>query len=159
MQRVWQTINQEDDLDDVIENEVALIEKEGISVSHNTYSYGKGCICYADSQRQSVVNYDGMLYKCTARDFTNIAHSVGYLNDKGEPCWNDNYYKHFLKAPFDNPTCRSCEYVPACLGVCSQKYIEEGDDFLRNHCDKESCRITIEKDLYNRLYTYISERI
>lgn len=159
LQRIWQTIDKEDDAGSGLEEEINLIKEKGIFIQHNTFNYNKGCICYADSVRQSVVNYDGSLFKCTARDFANLNYAVGYIDDDGKPIWNNNYYKHFLKAPFDNDECKKCEYAPACLGVCSQKYIESGEGFLQKHCNKKDCKITIENDLLNSLYDYIDNQI
>lgn len=158
-QRVWQTINKEDDAESNLEEEIDLIREKGVFVQYNTFTYNHGCICYADSVRQSVVNYDGSLFKCTARDFASSDQAVGYIDDDGKPVWNNNYYKHFLKAPFDNDECRKCEYAPACLGVCSQKYIESGDDFLQKHCNKNDCKLTIENDLLNSLCDYIDTQL
>lgn len=159
LQRVWQTIDKEDDTQSELEAEISLIKEKGVFIRHNTFKYNRGCICYADSVRQSVVNYDGSLFKCTARDFADLNHSVGYIDNDGKPIWNNNYYKHFLKAPFDNDECKKCKYAPACLGVCSQKYIESGEDFLQTHCNKNECKITIENDLLNSLYDYIDNQI
>lgn len=155
MQRVWQTINKEEDHSGVLENQVESMRNKGIDVCSDRTRYNKGCICYADSVNHMVVNYDGKLFKCTARDFTNSKFSVGYIDDNGNPCLNNNYYKHFLKAPFDNESCRECLYVPICLGVCSQKFVELGGDFINDFCNKKNFSDTLSKELLDDLYEYI----
>ncbi len=43
--------------------------------------------CYADKINQMTVNYDGGVYKCTARDF-NEKNRLGQLCDDGTVLWD-----------------------------------------------------------------------
>lgn len=157
-QRVWQTKDKETPDESALAVEIDQIQQKGIHVSKDSFSYQKGCLCYADSVYQSVVNFDGTLYKCTARDFVNKDYSVGYINSDGYPVWNDNYYKYFLKSPLQNKKCIKCRYAPICLGVCCQKFVEEGDLFVNKHCDKKNILNSLNAELLENLYDYLKER-
>lgn len=131
-QRVWQTLSVEDDkaVEKQLDDQISYIKSRGINVQFNQPVYCQGSRCYADAIRQSVISYDGTLFKCTARDFSNSSFSVGFITEDGTPQWNANYYKHYLKPVFDNDNCRKCLYLPICLGTCSQKFIEGGDQAI-----------------------------
>lgn len=74
--------------------------------------------CYADMDNHISVNYNGDLYKCTARDFTPDNHE-GQLEADGTLTWND---KRALRdrIKYGNETCRACRLFPLCHGGCSQ---------------------------------------
>lgn len=158
LQRVWQTRKIEDDknIEEQLNEQIESLRSKGIKVNYNRTVYCQGVRCYADTVRQSVVNFDGTLYKCTARNFADWKASVGYLSDEGEPQWNAEYYKHFLKPAFDNPKCRVCQYVPVCLGTCSQKYVEGGELAVMNECDPKEWEVSLNEELLQNLYDYIT---
>lgn len=74
--------------------------------------------CYADKDNHISVNYNGDLYKCTARDFT-PDNREGQLEVDGALTWND---KRTLRdrIKYGNETCRACRLFPLCHGGCSQ---------------------------------------
>lgn len=158
LQRVWQTRTVEEDknIEEQLNEQIEYVRSKGIKVNYNRTVYCQGMRCYADTVRQSVVNYDGSLYKCTARDFANQKAAIGYLTDDGKPHWNANYYKFFLKPVFDNPQCRECKYVPICLGTCSQKYIEGGDNAIMSECTPKELEESLQEELLQDLYDYIT---
>lgn len=158
LQRVWQTKNTErdKDIEAELEAEMEHIDSLGIEVNYGSVVCGKGIRCYADTMNEMVVNYDGTLYKCTARNFAKHEGSVGFLDEKGIPVWNEHYYKHCLMTIFDHPKCKSCKYVPVCLGTCSQKYMENGYKAIETECFPEDMKKSIHEDLYNSLYGYIT---
>lgn len=119
-------MEKEEQIEKQLREQIDYFQSNGIKVTYNKNIYCLGKRCYADTIRQSVVNYDGTLYKCTARNFADHKASVGYLNDEGIPVWNQNYYKHYLKPVFDNNKCRDCIFLPVCLGVCSQNLSKRG---------------------------------
>lgn len=158
LQRVWQTRTVEDEkkIEQQLDNEIELFRSKGIKVNYNRVIYREGCRCYADTVQQSVVNYDGTLFKCTARNFADSNASIGHLNDDGTPCWNSQYFKYFLKPVFENEKCKECLYLPVCLGVCSQKFVEGGELAIKQECDPEQWAASIEEDLLQSLYSYIT---
>ncbi|WP_160715612.1 radical SAM/SPASM domain-containing protein [Chitinophaga solisilvae] len=84
--------------------------------------------CYADRRNQALINYNGEIFKCTARDFT-TANSEGVLSDDGAIVWNAGYEKR-MNSKFNNKPCLECAIMPMCNGGCSQQAIEhEGKDY------------------------------
>jgi len=136
-QKVWQIKNH--DFDDIAELEKLkdLFIEAGFKWG-NTYFKNKYYSCYADLKNQAVINYDGRVFKCTARDFETTP-SDGFLDDDGEIHWNEELlHKRMAKSTFDNRNCLDCNLLPACLGPCSQKIIElKNEDAFSKICNKE----------------------
>ncbi|MDR2408090.1 MAG: radical SAM protein [Bacteroidales bacterium] len=104
-------------------------EKNGFKV--HKHHLNKGRVCYADVLQQAVINFDGRVFKCTARDF-NKTKEDGLLLPDGEIQWNmPMLAKRMGCATFENEHCLACKLVPVCLGPCSQKMMEftKGQDF------------------------------
>ncbi len=158
-QRVWQTTDKEQENEDERDCIKSRFEESGFKVLWHTNRYGRGNICYADQKNQSVVNFDGNLFKCTARDFTNTEASIGFLNEKGIPCYKQEYYARYNKVPFENDKCKSCRLVPICLGVCSQKFEEEGYDAIERFCNKTELEKSLKEELYEDMYRYVKQSL
>lgn len=91
----------------------------------------KHYVCYADRFNQAVINYDGSVFKCTARDFATHTPD-GKLLSNGQIQWDIPLVsKRMGQSTFENPFCANCNLLTVCMGPCSQKMIEfsEGDDF------------------------------
>ncbi|WP_415779278.1 SPASM domain-containing protein [Elizabethkingia occulta] len=87
--------------------------------------------CYADKKNHATINYNGDVYKCTARDF-NKDNVEGTIDDLGNIIWNSrNDYRNETRLL--NKPCKECFLLPMCAGGCSQHALEHG---LRN---KEYC--------------------
>lgn len=102
-------------------------------------------ICYADRKNSIVVNYDGNIYKCTARDFKKD-NREGYLNEQGEIVYNNNYYRRFL-ARYSNRTCLDCCLFPIC-NICSQITLEKGKEKItcfRNLEEEDKKKILLKR--------------
>lgn len=83
--------------------------------------------CYADRMNHVSINFDGSLYKCTARDF-NIANREGVLNEDGTITWNEKFKKR-MQLKYGNKTCLACRIFPLCHGGCSQHKLNcEGNE-------------------------------
>jgi len=139
--RVWQD-SKNDDILDIVEENTNKIKKTGITVKHMAPNNVQDS-CYADKRNSAVINYNGDLYKCTARDFT-TAKRAGYLDETGEAIWENNYLDRRMDAKFKNKPCLSCRLLPICNGGCSQHAMEAleeqkeyciyyGDDVLKNN--------------------------
>lgn len=123
-QRIWQdrkqnTIPIENRLKDVI----AYFKEEGFWVDSDEIYY-RHC-CYADRENNIVINYDGMLFKCTARDFT-VTNSEGRLLPDGTLAWNGHYARR-MRIKYANPACLACSILPICNGGCTQGKLEAAD--------------------------------
>jgi uncharacterized protein len=79
--------------------------------------------CYADKKNSAVINFNGDIFKCTARDFTNVKRE-GYIDVKGEVIWENDSLNRRLNAKFNNKPCLSCRIMPLCNGGCSQHALD-----------------------------------
>lgn len=80
------------------------------------------CSCYADYKNEVIINYDGFVFKCTARPFTK-ENSYGRLDLDGKIIWNNELLNKRLSLPLP-PKCLDCNILPSCPKYCSQKLME-----------------------------------
>ena len=115
--RVWQDI--EDKRTGAI---IDQLEEKVRSIGGNCYNHtlisGR---CYADKQNSFVINYNGDIYQCTAREFS-PENKEGYLCKDGTIEHNERYYKR-MESRFSNPECMECVMYPICA-ICTQKRLE-----------------------------------
>jgi len=153
-QQVWQDAIKE--YVSVEENK-AEFEKRGFKIKKyetNSNFY----VCYADKEQQAVINYDGKVHKCTARDFTE-KNELGVLQQNGEIQWNiPKLSKRLAKATFENKYCLECNLLPVCMGPCSQKVFEFPEQFdyhfFRKFCLQDGIRMILDENVenhYNKL--------
>ena len=76
-------------------------------------------------RRMSITCYDGLIYKCTARNFE-AKHSAGVLNPDGTVTYNDSNIKR-LSCKYKSKSCRECLIFPICFQTCSQNVLEARD--------------------------------
>lgn len=72
--------------------------------------------CYADKKNQACVNFDGMVFKCNARDFKPTS-AMGKLNEDGKIIWSDAE-RLWMSSKYQNAACRKCSIFPVCAGGC-----------------------------------------
>lgn len=123
-QRVWQ--DNEGDADQVgqqVEHIERAFEQAGLFVN-NAKSYIVP-YCYADGVNTAVVNYNGDLFKCTARDFAPKSKE-GTLAADGTLRWNERLRKR-MSIRHGSDTCLQCCIYPICHGGCSQMKLEAPD--------------------------------
>lgn len=78
--------------------------------------------CYADRKNSLVVNYNGDVFRCTARDFITEKRE-GILLPDGSVEWNErSQLRDSVK--WNNPVCLKCNIYPLCCGMCSQNKLE-----------------------------------
>lgn len=122
--RVWQdlknSINSSAEFNSIEDFVKEQYTKAGFSLSPdkdiNRYR------CYADRMNHALVNYDGNVFRCTARDF-NIENAEGKLLANGQIIWNEKSDKR-NKLKWTNTTCKSCDIYPICSGNCSQSKLD-----------------------------------
>ncbi len=108
--------------------------------------------CYADKLNQAVINYNGEVFKCTARDF-NSESKEGILNSEGTITWNDKFQKRIYDLRFKNKPCLECKILPICNGGCSQHKLEhEGKDYCIFNYDNSAKLEIIKQKFYTRLH-------
>lgn len=123
-QRVWQ--DNEGDASQV-EQQVEHIERAFEQASlfvNNAKSYIVP-YCYADGVNTAVVNYNGDLFKCTARDFAPKSKE-GTLAADGTLRWNERLRKR-MSIRHGSDTCLQCRIYPICHDGCSQMKLEAPD--------------------------------
>lgn len=103
-------------------------------------SYCANSYCYADYNNSYVINYNGDVYKCTAREFDG-SHKVGEINSLGllgkakEAYLPESKFKHY---------CDSCSLLPICT-ICLQTHKEN----LNDACPKEISEEDKERQIRN----------
>lgn len=120
LQKVWQC-NQDNIEKARLFDVINFINDQGFSIEMDNFSLFYSH-CYADNYNEAVINYDGTIYKCTARDFDTI-EPEGILKSEGIIEWNvDKLMERLmLKIP---EMCLACSLLPCCPGICSQKLLE-----------------------------------
>lgn len=119
--RVWQ--NQKiDELDIVLDKNIQIFYKKGFNVSNKRYNSVRES-CYADKRNSAVINYNGDVFKCTARDFK-PENREGSLDENGSIIWENNSLERRMQTKFNNQPCLSCRLLPVCNGGYSQHALE-----------------------------------
>lgn len=139
LHQVWQDYAESYPIDiDAVEQEVrnAFTASDlPLSITRKARRYR----CYAERNNNVLVNYNGDLFRCTARDFTR-ANREGVLNDQGMLVWNErSSNRNAVK--WNNTTCNACDIYPLCGGACSQNKLESkrisGCDYGYTQQDKD----------------------
>lgn len=78
--------------------------------------------CYAERRNHALVNFNGDLYRCTARDFV-PEKAEGKLSSDGQLQWNERS-RHRDAIKWSNKMCTRCLIYPLCCGSCSQSKLE-----------------------------------
>ena len=128
-QQVWQEVT---DIHVQILELIDLFKSHGFATQYNMYLDSVRNSCYADKKHQAIINYNGDVFKCSARDFT-PENREGILKKDGTIEWNEKYYAR-MNIKFKNPPCMECKILPICNGGCSQKAIECQN---KNYCVRD----------------------
>jgi len=107
--------------------------------------------CYADKLNAATINYNGDVFKCTARDFKTESRE-GYL-ENGDIIWDlEKTKKRLHDTRFKNKPCLSCKILPICNGGCSQHRIEhENSDYCVYNFDENEKLNVIKEKFQSRL--------
>jgi uncharacterized protein len=94
--------------------------------------YGQGGVCFADRKNEAVINYDGLVFKCTTITEFNTTNSWGELDtSSGNVKWKTSELTTIdqQKSP---QICLSCKLYPSCGGPCRKKCanLQNWDCFL-----------------------------
>lgn len=125
LQRVWQDLSKdrEEEITSLITGYMHDFAKAGFRVtSHYVHDMVRNS-CYGDKRNYLLVNYNGAVYRCTARDF-NEQNRAGTLTDAGIVQWRDDALECRLAAKFAKPVCHTCRIAPLCGGGCCQQAID-----------------------------------
>ncbi len=116
---------------------------EGFNTQTNLLNKG---LCYADQDHSATINFNGDVFKCTARDFL-PDNRLGVLLDDGTISWGE-VYKTRQDSKYKSKTCRTCKLFPICMQGCSQNAFE--------NIGNDSCNLGYTEDYINKI---ISDRI
>lgn len=79
--------------------------------------------CYGDKMNTAIVNYNGDVFKCTAKDFIR-ENREGILGDVGNIVWEKSQ-EYRLSLKLKNRLCRECRIAPLCGGGCSRYILDK----------------------------------
>lgn len=82
--------------------------------------------CYGDKVNHILINYQGDLYGCTARDFT-VENRIGFLDKNGIPHYDLSKLRLRNAAKLSKPICECCRIAPICGGGCKQRAYESNE--------------------------------
>ena len=136
--QVWQTVKSRsgEDIKNKEDRLSTLFRSRGLT----TYSdrIFQRYVCYGDRANHVVVNYNGDLYKCTAREFMPSTRE-GNITNQGDLVWN-NRYLHRMSVKYANVVCKNCSIMPICNGGCAQNKLErsisEGCPMGKDHDER-----------------------
>lgn len=156
-QRVWQTASKRDEQgNNPLRLDLFEYCKElGFSADNPTsyLSVHKGYTCYVDRFYHTEINFDGKIYKCTARAYSD-EYVLGELREDGHIIWKQEKMKQMYgKATFENEMCIACKHMPLCTGPCSQKLLETPKELLHTICPMNTADVSVETfilDLYDK---------
>lgn len=122
-QRVWQ-VECTDEMRKLLQEAKEEFKSAGFYSEFWAYRPLSFKCCYADNYNYYVIHYNGKVFKCTARDYSDKL-VVGMLEPSGMIDWNEDIlgkmYKH---ATFEHEACEKCKMLPLCMGPCIQKNYE-----------------------------------
>lgn len=120
--RVWQDNQEVEDIDDFVDSVLNSFVESNFNIISNKILDNYNMPCYADKKNEAVINFNGDVYKCTARDFTK-ENSYGSLNEEGKIVWNEKI-KTWENLKIQSKACQSCRILPLCGGGCHQINLE-----------------------------------
>lgn len=92
--------------------------------------------CYADKKNQAIINYNGEVFKCSARNFSS-ENKEGILNPNGKIEWNEKLNER-MNIKLKNKSCQECSILPMCGGGCSQVALDNiGKDYCIYDYDEQ----------------------
>lgn len=152
-ERVWQTESATNN--EELKRIINLFIANGFNVSYINW-HQKSCSCKAERLNQLAVNYDGKVFKCTGRKYTD-EHSDGELDENGDVQWKPGRLEQRLgNTTFENNMCIKCKMLPVCMGPCSQKQIDVGPERLHEVCALNTLEMKMGEyieDVYNNMVT------
>ncbi|MDR2867946.1 MAG: radical SAM protein [Bacteroidales bacterium] len=146
-QRVWQDDDDPVNIDPLLDS----FHQAGFAASSPSHHLDQlKHPCYADRINELLINYNGDVYKCTARDFT-IENRSGFLTEDGTVVWTGLTPMERIEQKMRIHICKECAILPLCGGGCSQKCNEfDTDASCVYHYDEADKK----KIILDRFYNY-----
>lgn len=140
LQKVWQA-EYTSELEEKVDKLGSIIKDLGIDINIATKEIPD--FCYADYCDSLVFNYDGSIFKCTARDFNDL-NKIGILNRDGTIDFEYGKAKQYSQMPFFDD-CYTCSLLPICR-ICIQARIEH---LKEKHCFRHIPETDKQKQINN----------
>lgn len=144
--RVWQDTGDSIAVEEQLSNVKALLIQKGYMAVHDKGV--RGARCYADRNNHILINYNGNLYHCTARDFEDDK-AEGVLCEDGTLSFNERTdHRNALK--WGNESCKSCGIYPLCHSRCSQTTLERMGEkgCFMGYAERDKARVMEERVRY-----------
>lgn len=155
LERVWQTGGtgaSEYDMNRIL----AFIMANGFTVSYMNL-HRKPVSCKAGNANQSVISWNGDVYKCSGRNFTQ-AHREGKLLPDGTIAWEkEKLEKRMSILTYDNEDCLACKLLPLCCGPCCQKQLDTPGE-IRRYCQERLMEISLNDFIVYQFRNEITRR-
>jgi len=150
LQKVWQYKSIKNNFDVNIKDIYDFFRDEGFLT--DSYHPQYVASCYADKKEQAVINYDGLVFKCTARDYVK-SNSDGFLNSEGIIEWNqEKLNKRLATRRFHYEKCTKCNLLPMCYGPCSQKVLEVPVTKFTQICNYQGLELSLNEFLEKKYH-------
>lgn len=104
------------------------LNEAGFRTGNNRILNGVCDSCYGDKRNQLLVNYNGDVFCCTARDFK-PEHRMGRLADDGNVVWEGDRFEKRMASKFSKPVCHECRIAPLCGGGCRTQATEHPEPY------------------------------
>ncbi|GAA6529318.1 MAG: radical SAM protein [Prevotella sp.] len=151
IQKVWQA---GEEVYHTIDQIVKQIRDKGYDAA--TYFTNPSSIwqtCYADKKNHLVMNPNGKIFGCTARNFSN-KQIEGQLLPNGDIKWFPLHQRRRLISPLDFPSCLNCKILPICIGGCSQHLMEAKDKTSCPLCMDDNVKLVYAKRVLSEKLKY-----
>jgi uncharacterized protein len=102
-----------------------LAKTMGYDVTLGNMGTGKLVYCYAERERQFIINYNGDIFKCSVCRF-DPSERIGYLNDTGEIILDEKSWNTWFGMELFDKRCYQCKFLPLCMGGCRKDRLERG---------------------------------
>ncbi len=154
-QRVWQDLDKaadEDAVDTEVYNCIEKFHESGFKVSCAKTSNNVQNTCYGSMRNYALVNYNGDVYQCTARDF-NEANRYGRLAETGDLQYESSLKEKRESARFSKEVCHNCRIAPVCGGGCAQKAMElyDATDCVFGYAEEDIDNFVLDRFEYSLL--------
>jgi len=103
----------------------AVARDLGFAVTTTPLDPGKLTYCYADRENQFLFTHTGDVFKCTVSEFDS-KDRLGYLSETGAIVWDGKGYEDWMGVPAVDAECRTCTYLPMCMGGCRKNRYHRG---------------------------------
>lgn len=148
-QRVWQDSSRHIKSNDPVVTKqldyITTLLKNGISTSTHLYPTHVSKSCYGDKHNYALINYNGDVFKCSARDF-NKKNRMGDLDEFGNIKWYDEKINLWETSKLIRASCRKCFLAPMCGSGCRQNSMEQLDEEHRCvYADSKESKIELIK--------------